>query len=138
MLVRARRTALTVLDVLIGLLGIGGGVATATGVDPFPPEWIAGTPFGSYLIPGIVLTLAVGGTAAVAAIGMLRRAAWGPLASSLAGVSMLGFLVGEIVILSQPVEPTVTEMVSFGIGAAMAVLGLAVRRDGDAGVTTAK
>ncbi|MDO8848294.1 MAG: hypothetical protein Q7W51_07925 [Coriobacteriia bacterium] len=125
---RTGRTVLIVLDALIGLLGIGGGIATATGVDPFPQEWIAGTPFNSYLIPGIILTLAVGGTAAVASVGMLRRAGWGPLASVFAGASMIGFLVGEILVLNQPVEPTVTEMVFFAIGAAMVVLGLAVRR----------
>ena len=133
---RASRTALIVLDVLIGLLGIGGGIATATGVDPFPPEWIAATPFDSYLIPGIILTLAVGGTAAVASVGMLSRARWGPLASVFAGASMIGFLAGEIFILNQPVEPTVTEMVFFAIGAAMIVLGLAVRQSGASSVTS--
>lgn len=133
---RASRTALIVLDVLIGLLGIGGGIAAATGVDPFPQEWIAGTPFSSYLIPGIILTLAVGVTAAVASVGMLRRARWGPLASVFAGASMIGFLVGEILILNQPVEPTVTEMVFFAIGAAMVALGLAVRKSGAPSVTT--
>jgi uncharacterized membrane protein (DUF2068 family) len=124
-----------VLDVLIGLLGIGGGIATATGVDPFPQEWIAGTPFSSYLIPGIILTLAVGVTAAVASVGMLRRARWGPLASVFAGASMIGFLIGELFILNQPVEPTVTEMVFFAIGAAMVALGLAVRKSGASSVT---
>ncbi|MBN1461071.1 MAG: hypothetical protein JXA57_16210 [Armatimonadetes bacterium] len=135
MLARAGRPALIVLDVIIGLLGIGGGIATATGADPFPQEWIAGTPFNSYLIPGIILTLAVGGAAAAAAVGMLRRAGWGPLASVFAGTSMIGFLVGEILILNQPVEPTVTEMVFFAIGAAMVVLGLVVRRSCASSVT---
>lgn len=135
MLARVGRIALIVLDVLIGVLGVGGGIATATGADPFPPEWIAGTPFSSYLLPGIILTLAVGGTAAVASVGMLRRAAWGPLASVFAGASMIGFLVGEILILKQPVVPTVTEMVFLAVGAAMVGLGLAVRQSGASGAT---
>lgn len=47
---------------------------------------------------------------------------------------MVGFLAGEILILNQPVEPTVTELVFFAIGAAMVVLGLAVRQSGASNV----
>lgn len=126
--IRVARIALVTIDVLVAVLGIGGGIATSTGIDPFPQEWIAGTPFSTYVIPGIILTIVVGGTAALASVGMLRRLRWGPLASSFAGASMIGFLLGEIMILNQPVEPTVTEMVFFAIGSVMVLLGLIVAR----------
>jgi hypothetical protein len=78
----------------VALAAIIGGITLAMGVDKFPAEWLVGTPFRSYLIPGLILTVVVGGSAAVATIAALCRPAAGAVASMLAGAILLGWLAG--------------------------------------------
>lgn len=125
---RTPRALLITADLFVGLTGFGGGVAVATGVDPFPAEWLAGTPFRSYLVPGVVLAGTVGGSALAAALLMLVRSALGPRASVVAGAVLAGWIVGEVLILHQPTAPTLTEVVYFALGVLMALLGAALSR----------
>jgi uncharacterized membrane protein YeiH len=71
--VKAVRGGLLFVAGLGALTAIGGGIALATGVDKLPAEWLKGTPFRSYLYPGIILTVVVGGSAAAATLGSARR-----------------------------------------------------------------
>lgn len=121
------RVALFVVDVFVALTAIGGGIALATGLEAnrFPVDWLRGTPFSSYMIPGLILTVVVGGSAAVAAVATLRSPDAGALASILAGVVMMGWIVGEILILTQH---SWLEAVYFAIGLMMVVLALMVER----------
>ena len=68
--VNAIRIVLVVVDAVVGLTAIGGGIALAAGLEGerYPVEWLTGTPFSSYLIPGLILSVAVGGSAAAAAV----------------------------------------------------------------------
>jgi hypothetical protein len=62
---------------------------------------------------------------------MVRRSLKGPLRSVTAGVVLTGWIVGEVLILNQPVEPTWIEVVFAGNGALMALFGwMAVRSSG--------
>jgi hypothetical protein len=69
--VNAIRIVLVVVDAAVGLTAIGGGIALAAGLEGerYPVEWLTGTPFSSYLIPGLILSVAVAvaGSAAAAA-----------------------------------------------------------------------
>ena len=96
---------LFVANVFVALTAVGGGITVATGIDKFPADWLAGTPFSSYLIPGLILTVVVGGSAAVAAVATLRRPDAGALTSVLAGAILLGWLVGERLILPPAAFP---------------------------------
>jgi peptidoglycan/LPS O-acetylase OafA/YrhL len=116
---------LIALDVFVGATGVGGGIAMATGVDRFPSAWLADNPFDTYLIPGIILALVVGGSAAAASVLMIKRHRRGPLLSALSGAILIGWIVGEILLLEQPAEPTRTEVAFLVIGAALLILGLA-------------
>ena len=51
----AIRIVLVVVDATVGLTAIGGGIALAAGLEGerYPVEWLTGTPFSSYLIPGL-------------------------------------------------------------------------------------
>jgi hypothetical protein len=104
-LLRICGATLFVVNLLVALTAIFGGVALATGVDKFPGAWLVGTPFRSYLIPGLTLTVVVGGSAVVAAIAILRRVAADALSSMLAGVILLGWLAGERLILPPSAFP---------------------------------
>ena len=73
------------------------------------------------------LAVAVGGSAAVALIALLLRSSWAPALTVVAGAILMGWIVGEVLILNQPVEPTWIEIAFFAIGLAMSVLGVFAR-----------
>lgn len=67
-----------------------------TGVIPEQVTWVQHTGFPSLFFPGVILMAIVGGSSLVAAVAMLKRAAGWHLASVLAGVIMVFWIVGEI------------------------------------------
>ncbi|MCE7980006.1 MAG: hypothetical protein DYG89_02340 [Caldilinea sp. CFX5] len=122
---RGMRAVLFSADLFVALTAIGGGIALVAGLEAnrFPLAWLQGTPFTNYVIPGLILTVVVGGSAAIAAVLMLRSSASGARASRLAGLIMMGWIAGEVLILNQPVAPQGIEIFYFMVGLAMALLG---------------
>ena len=118
------RILIAILTGFIALTAIGGGIAILTGADPFPLAWLAGTPFTDYTIPALLLAIAVGGSALLAALLVLRPGRAGILATLAAGLIMAGYIVGEVLILKQtPPGPTWIEIIYFGLGVAIFALG---------------
>ena len=71
------RIMLVVLEVLMGLAAVGGGIGlVVTNELGMPLESLEGSPFGSYTIPGLVL-IVVGVINLVSATTILRRHRWG-------------------------------------------------------------
>jgi hypothetical protein len=58
--VNAVRVVLVILDAVVGVTAVGGGIALAAGLEDgrHPAGWPKGTPFSSYLIPGLIRALA--------------------------------------------------------------------------------
>ena len=125
---RVVRGVLTALDAVVGLTALGGGVSLMTGIDAFPASWLEGTPFSSYVVPGLILATAVGGSAIVAAIAVAAGRRFGALASIVAGVVLMGWISGEVLLLKQPSAPTWIECMYFSAGIAIAGLALVLRR----------
>ncbi len=121
------RTALVVLGALTTVTATGGGFALVASLEGsrFPAELLRGTPFSSYVAPGLILALLVGGSAAVATAAALCTERLGPRLSALAGGILMGWIVGEVVILRAPEARSSIEAIFFGIGLLMAVLGVA-------------
>jgi hypothetical protein len=100
----ARPTLLTVLA-FVAVTAMLGGIALVLGaVSPSlatflspPPDYLAGTPFSSYLLPGLVLGLVVGGLHAVAFVLLLRRHPWADLASALAAFAVLIWIFVQMI-----------------------------------------
>ncbi|WP_436924986.1 hypothetical protein [Halosimplex amylolyticum] len=114
---------LAILDGFVALTAIGGGVAMATGIDPLPQKWLTGTPFDSFLLPGLLLAVVVGGSAAVAAYGVLTDPAAGALLSVVAGGLLMVWIVAEVLLLDQP-SWTAIEGIYFLVGAVMVLAGV--------------
>ena len=91
------------LEVIVGIGAIFGGGLLILGPDGrllgVPLSMLAGTPFDSFLLPGIVLFSCIGVVPLTAALLTLRRSALAPLASVAVGVLLMGWIVGETVIL---------------------------------------
>ena len=105
---------------LIGLLVFGAVSAVAGGVlgvalngAGVPLDYLQGTPFSSYVIPGLILGVAVGGTQSVAAIAVWRTAPWGMAAASVAGFGMIIWIFVELAILT---EYSFLQSIYFAVG----------------------
>lgn len=120
------RMVLIAFNAVVALTATAGGLAMATGIERFPPEWLARTPFHSYRIPGALLAALVGGSAALATALLIADRHLGALASIAAGLILAGWIAIEVRVLTQPAAPTGTETVYFAAGVAIAVLGFAL------------
>ena len=130
LIVRLCGATLFVTSVFVALTAVMGGITLALGVDKFPAQWLIGTPFRSYLIPGLILTLFVGGTATVAAMSLLRKSDTCELLSIIAGVTLIGWLLGERLILPKAAfvpQFFWLEAIYIGAGLLMVLLSLVVR-----------
>jgi hypothetical protein len=125
--VDAAQMVLIACDALVAVTAIGGGVVLAAGLegDRYPAGWLKGTPFRSYLIPGLILVVMVGGSAAAAAVLTLTAPQVGAWLSILAGVILIGQIAGEIRMLKQPIHWI--EVVYITAGTLMVALGLTLR-----------
>ncbi len=65
----------------------------------FPLSYRDPTPFADYTVPGLILMILVGGSALVATWAMVENPAAGSLAYLLAGVIMVGWIVGEFILV---------------------------------------
>lgn len=123
---RRTRLVLLAVDGLVTLAAIGGGATMLTGLDKFPTAWLEGTPFSGYVIPGLLLAMFVGGSAAMATATLLVARNWSGQTSIVAGAVLMGWLVGEVLILKQPSAPSPTEVLFLVIGLIMLALGFNV------------
>ena len=94
---KASRLGLLIAEAFVALTATAGGAVlvvgalipeTATVLNP-PDEYLASSPFGSYLVPGLVLALIIGGAHALAFVVQLRRIRWGMLAAAVAAFAVL-------------------------------------------------
>lgn len=93
------RIMLVVLEVLMGMAAVGGGIGLIlTNGLGMPVESLDGSPFGSYTIPGLVL-LVVGIINLVSAATILRRHRWGAPLSGLVGLMWVGWFVVQVAVV---------------------------------------
>ena len=75
---------------------VGGGIALITDVIPEQVEWVQHNDFPSLYFPGVILMAIVGGSAALAAVAMVKRSLGWELASLLSGMIMVFWIIGEV------------------------------------------
>ena len=86
-------------------------------------------------MPGLLLGVVVGGTSLVAALATLRSSRSGPLASTLVGGTLVGWIAGEVRCLRAPEARCWIEVGYAGVGLVMLALGLSrVVRDSPDGL----
>jgi hypothetical protein len=97
---RAAWWLLVVLEVLVAVNAVYGGIGLIVNGIGMPQDWLDGTPFGSWVLPGVLLLLLVGAPMARAAIVEVmvggRRAYE---ASMIAGAVLIGWIGAQVVIL---------------------------------------
>ena len=123
---KAVRIALAVIEVIIGLGAIGGGIAILTGAFDqwFPLTWLQGTPFSDYTVPGLILLIFIGGGMLLAAATIFTQQEWAVLLSAAMGLVMIGFEIFEVAIIDRHPEAIVPS--SLSQQALMSILGLVI------------
>lgn len=96
------------MSALVG--GVGLVVSNGMGM---PLAWLRGSPFESYVGPGLILLLVVGGTQALAVLLQQRRRPWYPAAAGVAGFGLVIWIHVEVVILP---DYSVLHTLYFGSG----------------------
>ena len=92
---KAMRITIFVLAVFGSLTTLAGGIGLLTGAIATPLEWLEGSPFVDYTIPGLALAIIVGGSMLLAAATIFTGREFGVLASGFAGLAMMIFEIVE-------------------------------------------
>ncbi|MDR5698952.1 hypothetical protein [Agromyces aerolatus] len=104
---RATRTTLLVVQLFIALTAALGGLALVLGsmsadlatiLSP-PDDVLEGSPFDSFLVPGVILAVVLGGVHVWAAVAVLRRSRWALFLSAAAGYAMLTWIFVQMVVV---------------------------------------
>lgn len=118
------------ISAFVALSSIAGGLALLVGAEGarFPAAWLADTPFQSYLIPALILTIVVGGSSLTAMILLIRKHPLSWMMVIVAGLSLCGFISVEVLLLKQnPPGPTTIELVYFFLGFLMMLPAWGIR-----------
>jgi hypothetical protein len=97
------RIALIVIEVCIGLNAVIGGFALLIGVFDqwLPITFLQGTLFRDYTIPGLFLSIVIGGGMLLAAATQYIRHAWAVLLSAAMGLLLICWEVIEIAVIDR-------------------------------------
>lgn len=125
---RALRRGLIGSELLISLCAVGGAVYGLSGAEDMPREWLDGTPFRSYLVPSLVLLVAVGGGMALAAALLVSRNEFAPEASLAAGLILVAWILVQVLIIVPDGGFSWLQPTLFAAGLAIALGGLRLRR----------
>ncbi|WP_136640890.1 hypothetical protein [Subtercola vilae] len=129
-----RKSSSTAWRALLVLLYFGAASSFAGGClgaiadgGPIPLAYLADTPFTSYLIPGLLLGVVVGGTQLAGAIALQRGNAASLLWCAVAGFGMMVWIFIEIAMIRQY---SFLQSIYFGLGVlelalVLALLGIA-------------
>ena len=98
---KVMRIATFVLVVFGALTTLAGGIGILTGGIAIPLDWLQGSPFVDYTVPGLVLAIIVGGSMLLAAATILTGYVVGVLASSFAGLAMMIFEIIEVAVVDR-------------------------------------
>jgi hypothetical protein len=116
---RFARWPLVIADGFVAITAVAGGVELVVAGDTrFSRSLLVDTPFSDFAVPGVILAVAVGGSAAYAAISLITRR--DSRVSFVAGIVLAGWICCEVLMLNQP-HPTWIEAMYLSLGVAMAV-----------------
>lgn len=93
------RPALITLTSLTALNAIGGGIYGILGAQGVPIQLLDGTPFDTWLIPSLILLIAVGGSQTAAAMTLIRRHPRAPWITTLAGLTLIAWILVQVALV---------------------------------------
>jgi hypothetical protein len=115
------------LEVLLGVGAIAGGLALILGprgeIVPLPVAALAGSPFQTYLGPGLILFTVLGLGPLVSALLAWKRYPLAPFAALVVGAALMIWVAVEIAIIGYSNEPPL-QAIYLVLGLAITVVAL--------------
>jgi len=90
------RYSLAILLLIIALNAFGGGYYALAGAKDVPLEWLKGSPFKSYIIPGLFLFIVVGGLCLFTSIALITRKLYDRTLSFICGILLILWIVIQV------------------------------------------
>jgi hypothetical protein len=92
-----------------GLSGVGGGIALVAAPSGallgIPLSVLAGSPFVSYLLPGLILLIVLGIVPMVISWGLWKRRLWSWYGSVIVGVALIVWILVQILMIGYGGDP---------------------------------
>jgi hypothetical protein len=98
---------LAALHAVTGVSAVGGAIYALGGAPDVPTDWLAGSPFDSYVVPGLILGGAVAGSQLAAAVLVARDHRRARAASLGASGTLLAWIGAQVAVigLRSPLQP---------------------------------
>ncbi len=114
---RGRRVALGLVLSVVAANAAGGAWYGLTGAQGVPREWLEGSPFHDYMIPSVLLGLAVGGSALLGAIAVFAKWLSARTLALGAAAVLFGWIVVQLALIGyvswlQPVMATTAVVIA--------------------------
>jgi hypothetical protein len=90
------RVALVLLELLVGLNAVWGGIMLMTDSWKLGHDWLDNTSFDSWFLPGLALLLVIGGSQLAAATTLLARRPHAREVSIVAGQVLIGWIIVQL------------------------------------------
>jgi hypothetical protein len=114
---------LIVLTIFLALTALAGCIQLLEGTYVPPVEMLNGSVFKDYTFPGLALGLIVGGSAAFAAVLLIRKSKFAVLFATTAGIVIMFFEFVEILIIGSPAGVARNlQIFYFGLGTAIVIV----------------
>lgn len=115
------------LELILGVGALGGGAALVLGprgqVIPLPVAALRGSPFDTYLVPGLILFFVLG-VGPLVAVGLSwQHDRWSPVLAIVTGAALLGWMIVEIAIVGYTSSPPL-QGIYLGIATALLFVGI--------------
>lgn len=117
--------ALVALPVGIGALFGGYGLLRDAEGLGAKPDWLEGSPFPDYTVPGVVLLVVIGGGLCATAAAALLRSPRAPTAAGVMGIVLLVWGVVETVTIGYRGAPQIVMLALFVAAPALTLVALA-------------
>lgn len=125
---RDLRMAIIGLEVVVALAAIVGGVGMlADNALDLPADWLAALPFPTWRWPAVLLLATVAVPMGAAALGEIRREAWAPTASTVAGAMLVVWIAVQVALIR---DYSVLQPILAAVGLAILLLSGRLHRGG--------
>jgi hypothetical protein len=93
------RYTLGSLLIFLAINAFGGGYYGMAGAKGIPVEWLKGSPFRDYFIPGLFLFIVIGGSALLIGIAVFRRHRLARKAAFYCGITVIMWIIVQVSII---------------------------------------
>lgn len=122
-----RRRLLFTIEAIVAVNAFGGATWGLAGAKDVPREWLEGTPLDSYVVPSLILLIAIGGGMGAAATALLINHRRALELSIAAGLILIGWIVVQVLMIAPNGGVSWLQPTMFAAGVLVAALGWQLR-----------